>query len=105
MKTKSKQIKPDEQALAASPALKEIVVASFPSRFYGRVPKVIMMKCDVRSEVPGERLTARDGLSYLAWTNKYGAVSAIFPNGQILGVKPAEFDVVEFFPVKEEDPS
>jgi hypothetical protein len=33
---------------------------------------------------------------YPAWTNSYGAVSAVHPNGQKLGVKPDEFEVVEW---------
>lgn len=86
------------------PALKEMH-PSFPPRFYGRVPKTIRMNHDVRSDMPCEgderRMRVFGGKEYPAWTNKYGAVAAILPDGRMLGVKPDEFEVTEFFPVKE----
>lgn len=31
-----------------------------------------------------------------AWTNSYGAVCVVFPDGQKLGVKPREFEVADW---------
>ena len=36
------------------------------------------------------------GQQYSCWTNKYGAVSVVFPDGKQLGVKPHEFEVSEW---------
>lgn len=36
------------------------------------------------------------GQQYPCWTNKYGAVAVVFPDGQKLGVKPHEFEVSEW---------
>lgn len=34
---------------------------------------------------------------YAAWTNSHGAVCGICENGELLGVKPDEFEVEEWF--------
>jgi hypothetical protein len=39
---------------------------------------------------------AERNAEYPAWTNRHGAVSAILPNGDKLGLMPNEFEVVEF---------
>lgn len=31
------------------------------------------------------------------WTNKYGAVAVVLPDGEKLGVKPHEFEVAEWY--------
>ena len=38
---------------------------------------------------------ARDGVIYDAYSNPYGAISAILPNGEKLGLKPGEFEFTE----------
>lgn len=70
--------------------------------FGNRVPKTILMHQTVTSDLAF--LLGRDdtpvaviGVKYPAWTNSYGAVAAVFPNGKTLGVKPGEFEVVEWF--------
>jgi hypothetical protein len=45
--------------------------------------------------VPGTILRA--GEEYECWTNSHGAVTGICANGQRLGVKPDEFEVVAWF--------
>lgn len=30
------------------------------------------------------------------WTNRYGAVSAVFPDGSKLGLRPGEFEIVRW---------
>ncbi|MFD2274145.1 hypothetical protein ACFS07_32580 [Undibacterium arcticum] len=36
------------------------------------------------------------GMELDAWTNSYGAVAAVFSDGRKLGVKPDEFEVIEW---------
>ena len=71
----------------------------------GKVPVRIRMTMTVRQDgwwpnmQAGARLIARGGEEYEAWTNKFGAVAA-YVNGERLGVKPDEFEVVEFCEVQ-----
>jgi hypothetical protein len=70
--------------------------------FGDRVPSKIKMRRTVTSDYPmflrpGEAmLLAIGGEVYEAWTNSYGAVAAVMPNGKNLGVKPDEFEVIEW---------
>jgi hypothetical protein len=34
------------------------------------------------------------------WTNSYGAVAAVFEDGEKLGLKPGEFEIVEWHNAK-----
>ena len=75
---------------------------NYPERFNDRVPKTIKMLCRVTVEFP-IRMSTPDSVAerhaeYPAWTNRHGAVSAILPNGDKLGLMPNEFEVVEFLP-------
>jgi hypothetical protein len=80
-----------------SPALVEGPSEHYPAWFKGRVPKVVQMYCNVRSDIPlSETPAARDGKLYPVWVNRHGAVSAIHPDGQCLGLKPGEYSVVEW---------
>jgi hypothetical protein len=71
--------------------------------FGDRIPSKIKMRRTVISDFPmflrpGEAaLLAIGSETYDAWTNSYGAVAAVMPNGKTLGVKPDEFEVVEWF--------
>ncbi len=70
----------------------------YPARFKGRVPQRIFMLRTIYPECPGAKpgtVARRDG-EYDAWTNKHGAVCAVCDNGEHLGVKPDEFDVIEW---------
>jgi hypothetical protein len=80
------------------PALKE-KSQHYPKRWNGRTPKTIRMLRTVRSDMPfGDRVgPAESGKEYPAYTNSHGAVCAVFPDGKKLGVKPHEFEVVEWF--------
>lgn len=73
----------------------------YPARFGDRVPKTIRMirsaRTDVFCGIPvGKVLLAQKGEEYPAWTNRHGAVCAIFPDGEKLGVVLDEFEVVEW---------
>lgn len=71
--------------------------------FGDRVPKTVRLKRTVTTDtVPGMGFISKDpkvaviGTTYPAWTNSYGAVAAVYPNGSTLGLKPGEFEVVEW---------
>lgn len=56
------------------------------------------MACTVRPDVPFAKpdTIALVNHIYECWVNSYGAVSAICTNGERLGLKPYEFDVIEW---------
>jgi hypothetical protein len=73
--------------------------------FGNRVPKRVRMTRTVTSDfLPGTAIsvTGDDPLVAVnkqlldAWTNSYGAVAVYMPNGKTLGVKPGEFEVVDW---------
>ena len=69
--------------------------------FGDRVPKTIRMTRPAATDFPfllkqDPVLVATTGQRFPAWTNSYGAVAAVFPDGKKLGVKPDEFEVVEW---------
>lgn len=74
----------------------------YPSRFNGRVPKRVRMVDQVESEVfqytrdPADYLVCKVNAEYDVTVNRNGAVSAILPGGKKLGLKPHEFEVVEW---------
>ena len=86
-------------ASLSSPALKH-QSKIYPPRYRGRVPWKIKMACAVRPDL--EWLFKTRGTValmdevYECWVNMHGAVAAICRNGEKLGIKPAEFDVVEW---------
>lgn len=66
--------------------------------FGDKVPKTVRLKCRVRSDFPflNPVVVAETGITYPAWTNSYGAVAAVFPDGRTLGLKPDEFEIVDW---------
>lgn len=71
--------------------------------FWGdKLPKRVRMLHTVRGDFPFNLGTnARDivalvGVTYEIQLNKLGAVFLAFSNGAVLGLKPGEFDVVEW---------
>jgi hypothetical protein len=92
-----------------SPALKyqcdEIGTFAYPARWKGKVPLKVRMLKTVTSDIPMIFPDSADMITiakneYYVNVNSYGAVSAILPNGKQLGLKPDEFEVVEFHPEK-----
>jgi hypothetical protein len=60
------------------------------------VPSKVWLAGPVRGDYPiGHATIAHEG-EYDCESNRYGAISVIAENGQRLGVKPAEFDVLEW---------
>ncbi len=79
-----------------SPALKK-QSKHYPANWNGKVPKIIRMLQFVHSDIPGDDVAAIRYEKYPAWTNQNGSVSAILENGIKLGVKPGEFEVIEWW--------
>lgn len=83
--------------------------ADYP--FGRRVPKAVRL---LRHVTPDPRSiiglgypdipTAALGAVIPVWTNSYGAVAAVLPDGQRLGLKPDEFEVVEWIDLDPPDP-
>lgn len=95
--TISPYVPADEAEFLKSPALR-IRKPGYPEGFNGRVPRLIRPRRTIRPDVPflaPVGCVARSPNIYLAWTNSYGAVAAITPCGK-LGLKPDEFEVVEW---------
>jgi hypothetical protein len=87
----------EEAEFLRSPALR-IRKPGYPARFNGQVPRLIRTRRTIRPDFPflaSPGCVAREANVYLAWTNSQGAVAAVIPGGN-LGLKPDEFDVVEW---------
>ncbi len=92
-----------QEQIAKGGALKEINLVHYPKRYNLRVPLKVKMKETVMSELlffliasEEDVLAAIGGNEYYVSVNSLGAVSAIFDNGTCLGLKPDEFEVIEF---------
>lgn len=91
-----------------SPALKvrcenhEDPSFNYPARFCNRVPLMVAPKVDVGSDlphfIPGSQVSVKAKREYYVWVNSYGAVTAILPGGEKLGLKPHEFEVTQYHP-------
>lgn len=74
---------------------------AYPEHWNNKVPLKVRMKQTVTGDMPmffpdsADLITVK-GNEYYCWVNRYGALSAILPNGKRLGLKPNEFEVVEF---------
>lgn len=74
--------------------------------FGDRVPKTVRLTQTVTTDPipetaifvshPHPPMIAINSTTYPAWTNSYGAACAVFPDGKRLGLKPDEFEVVEW---------
>ena len=66
------------------------------------------MLCTVRPDMEflcrTKGIVAADGIVYECWVNQNGAVSAIVRGGERLGVKPDEFEVVDWHEVETTKP-
>jgi hypothetical protein len=97
----AKKDMPDNQQMAdpetefrKSPALR-FRSKHYPERFNGRVPQLIRPLRTIRPDLPMRGKPALQGTVYFAWTNSFGAVAAVLPDGN-LGLKPDEFEVVSW---------
>lgn len=74
---------------------------AYPAYFNDKVPLKVRMNTVVEPDMPGifpykEGTFCLYGHEYYVWVNSYGAVSAILENGEQLGLKPGEFEVIEW---------
>lgn len=74
---------------------------SYPERFGDRVPLKVKMLMTVKPDLSfltkeKPTLICKVGEEFYVRVNSYGAVSAIFEDGKMLGLKPNEFDVTEW---------
>lgn len=71
----------------------------YPKKWEGKVPSVVCALKTVTPDIPGlcgGNLVCHRGENYSTWVNSHGAVSAVLADGR-LGLRPDEFEVVEFF--------
>jgi hypothetical protein len=76
----------------------------WPKRFGNSIPMLIRMNFTVRPDFPAlleeskyQGCVLTGGEVYHTTVNSHGAVCGICDNGQELGVKPDEFEVVEWY--------
>lgn len=79
---------------------------AYPANFRGRVPLKVRMATNAKSDIPvipgdDKDISVNKDNAYYVWVNSFGAVSAILPDGERLGLYPSEFDVIEWH--EEED--
>jgi hypothetical protein len=91
---------PFKEIVMLSPALKELSDIYPPNR-HGKVPLKIKMACTVKSDLPffmqpKNDMVAHKYEEYFVWCNSHGAMSAILPNGEKLGIRPSECEIVEW---------
>ena len=104
----SVEASPMLSAAMSSPALKYQSDrggrGNYPANYRGRVPLKVRVAKKVTPDLPWlkKELGVKDDTvckkdkEYYVWVNSYGAVSAILPNGEKLGLLPSEFDVIEW---------
>lgn len=73
----------------------------YPPVWGDKVPKRVRMAKTVHPDFPffmngGDANVGTKGQEYDAWVNSHGAVAIVLSNGELLGVKPYEFEVIEF---------
>lgn len=93
---------PIKEIIMSSPALKELSDL-YPLNRYGKVPLKIKMATTVKSDLPMFMQSKSDtvayaGKEYFVWCNSHGAMYAILPNGERLGIRPAECEIIEWHP-------
>lgn len=87
---------------ADSPALTSLSEI-YPTRYEGRVPLRVRITKTVTADVmPYPLCLTQDCRAFVigqevpVWVNRHGAVAGIFPDGEMLGLKPDEFEVTNF---------
>lgn len=85
-----------------SPALKKQV--NPPVKWQGKIPLRIRCLKTVHPEpfflAAKANTICEAPKQYYVWVNSYGAVAAILPNGEQLGLKPDEYEVTEWHETK-----
>lgn len=68
----------------------------YPAEWNGNVPKKIRMLSSVKSDIPFVQMRCAAQMEYAAYVNSHGALSAIINDDDMLGLKPGEFEVIEW---------
>ena len=79
-----------------SPALLVRNAKYYPAHFEGRVPKVVRLTKRVRKQIPLQGFHMEAGEVFDAYVNSQGAVTAIRGDGEMMGLMPDEFEVIEW---------
>lgn len=92
-----------QEAINKGAALKSRHSVHYPARFKKKVPLKVLMVTTVSSDLPlflreDNSPTAVKLQEYYVSVNSYGPVTALFEDGGSLGLKPDEFEVVEYHP-------
>ena len=97
------------EAAMTSPALTHQTKANdrseYPAKYRGRVPLKVRVAKTVPPDMPWlakANMICKKDEEYHVWVNSQGAVSAILPNGEKLGLLPSEFDVTEWHSMEED---
>lgn len=80
--------------------------AEYPANFRGKVPLKVKVAKTVTPDLPflvKSSAICKINEEYHVWVNSQGAVSAILPDGERLGLLPSEFDVTEWHPESTDD--
>lgn len=81
-----------------SPALKQ-KSSSYPPAWEGKVPLKVRVLTKACSDVPAfiaPPIVIDKGAEPYVYVNAHGAVSAIIGSGYTLGLKPSEFEVIQW---------
>ena len=76
---------------------------AYPKVWGGKVPFKIKATMTIRPDMPflaKAGTIVHQGQEYYVWVNKHGAISAILGNGEQLGLKPDECEVIEYHPTQ-----
>lgn len=71
----------------------------YPPSWRGKVPRKVIIVITVHPDMPflaKPGTCAHGGEEYYVTVNSHGAVAAILPDGERLGLKPYEFEVTEW---------
>lgn len=77
----------------------------YPERYGSRVPRRVRITASpgVTPDLPlaflpeNKGMVCRFGEEFDVSTNSHGAVAAIFPDGRQLGLRPDEFEVIDWY--------
>lgn len=93
-----KETPPVDSLVMSSPAL-TYQSDSYPPVWRGKVPKRVNIVITVHPDMPflaKPGTCAHGGEDYYVTVNSHGAIAAILPNGERLGLKPYEFEIIEW---------
>lgn len=80
-----------------SSALTRSAGGGYPAEFQGRVPWRVRLTRTVRPlPMHGRSIAGYEGEEFDVWVSRHGVVALILGDGKLLGVKPGQFEVIEW---------